>query len=165
MKTIKIGAKSYERFENLFCIGDERFLIFKQYMLQAFECIDKPSFMAMHNRVTKYFNGGDTYRIMVELENFKKSLELSTLNYDAFSICFALMHLDKENGEQMVDFDTEKQLGKLAEMRAEGLTREEVEETVENFMIALPKHFAHYLGMLEIMKEIRKGEISSALRG
>lgn len=164
MKKVKIGEKEYNRLENLFDINDERFLIFKQYMLQVFENIDKPNFLVMHNKVIKHFNANDNYKIIIELENFKKALEMRDLDYDAYSVCFALIHLDIEEKEDLNDYDTDKQLLKLAEMRKSGLSRGDMEEAVENFMIASPKHFAHYLGMLEVMKTIPKEEISSALQ-
>ncbi len=161
MKTVKIGEKEYSRMENIFDIGDERFVVFKQWLLQSFEDIDKPAFLAMHNRITKHFNANDNYRIMVELENYKKSLDLLNLNYDAYSMCFALIHLQTDELQSNTSGDY--QLKKLDEMRKEGLTRGLVEEVVENFISASPKHFQHYLGMLEVMRSLSKGEISNAL--
>ena len=161
MKTVKIGEVEFKRMESVFDIGDERFMVFKQYILQTFENVDKPSFLALHNRIIKAFNAGNNYSIIVELENFKKGLSLAELNYDAFSICFALLHLGE--GEEMQDHGTEKQKEKLKIINASEISRGEIESVVENFMIASPKHFAVYLGMLEAMKEISKGEILNAL--
>ena len=56
MKETTIGKKKYKRMEGIFDIGDERFLVFKQYMLQSFEDVDKPSFLLMHNKIVKFFN-------------------------------------------------------------------------------------------------------------
>ena len=162
MKQVKIGNKEYNQIENIFDIGDERFVVFKQHLLQVFESVNSASFLQMHNRVTKYFNANDSYQIIVELENFKKSLELRELNYDAFSFCFALLHMDKE--EKQEDFGKDYQLRKLEIMRAEGITRGQVEEVVENFMKASPKHFAHYLEVLQIVNSFTKEEVSSALQ-
>jgi len=162
MKSVTIGNKEYKRMENIFDIGDERFVVFKQWLLQTFEEIDKPSFLAMHNRITKFFNGNDTYKIMVELENYKKSLDLLNLNYDAYSFCFALIHI--QEGELQSNTSSDYQLKKLEEMRKdETFNRGLVEEVVENFILASPKHFQHYLGMLEVMRSLSKEEISSAL--
>ncbi len=162
MKSITIGNKEYSRMENIFDIGDERFVVFKQWLLQSFEDIDKPAFLAMHNRITKHFNANDNYRIMVELENYKKSLDLLNLNYDAYSMCFALIHLQTDELQSMVSGDY--QMRKIKEMREEGLTRGLVEEVVENFISASPKHFQHYLEMLEAMRLLSKEEISNALQ-
>jgi hypothetical protein len=74
MKQVKIGNKEYNQIESIFDIGDERFVVFKQHLLQVFENVNNASFLQMHNRITKYFNANDSYQIIVELENFKKSL-------------------------------------------------------------------------------------------
>ena len=142
-------------------IGDERFVVFKQWILQAFENIDKPSFIQMYSRVTKHFNSNDNYNIIIELENFKKAVQLMELNYDAFSFCFALLLLDKD--EKQGDFQSDIQLKKLQEMRDNGLKRGLVEEVVEGFMKASPKHFNHYLVMQEAMKSLSKDDILNGL--
>jgi hypothetical protein len=162
MKQVKIGNKEYNQIESIFDIGDERFVVFKQHLLQVFENVNNASFLQMHNRITKYFNANDSYQIIVELENFKKSLELRDLNYDAFSFCFALLHLEKE--EKQNDFGGDYQLRKLEEMRKNGLNRGQVEDVVENFMKASPKHFGHYLEVLQVLNSFSKEEISSALQ-
>jgi DNA-directed RNA polymerase len=162
MITINFAGKEYKRMENLFDIGDERFVVFKQWLLQVFENIDKPSFIEMYSRIVRNFNANDSYKIMVELENFKKSLELKNLNYDAYSFCFALLHL--QEGELQSMTGSEYQLKKLAEMRKdEVFNRAMVEEVVENFIKASPRHFQHYLEMLEILKTLTKEDISNAL--
>ncbi len=161
MKTVKIGKTEYEQMESPFDIGDERFYVFKQHILKSYEGIDTPSFMVMHNKITKHFNAGDHYKTLVELENFKSALNFGKLNYDSFSFCFALMTM--QEGEKMGDFGKDYQETKLKKMREDGLNRGEVEKVVENFMLAFPKHFAPYLGMLELMKGVSKDEILSAL--
>ena len=65
----------------------------------------------------------------------------------------------------MNDYGKESQEKKLLKMREGGLNREMVEEVVENFMMAFPKHFAPYLGMLELMKSVSKDEILNVLEG
>lgn len=161
MKAIKIGNKEYQQIEDLFDMGDERFVMFKQYISQSFEKLDNPSFLIMFNRVIKNFNSNDVWNIVVELTNFKKTLELKELNYDCFSICFALLHI--KEGEDLKNISADYQLSKLQEMRDEGLSRGLVEEVVENFMKAHPKHFSYYLEVLQMMRYLSKEEISNAL--
>jgi len=49
-------------------------------------------------------------------------------------------------------------------MRKNGLNRGQVEDVVENFMKASPKHFGHYLEVLQVLNSFSKEEISSALQ-
>jgi hypothetical protein len=73
-----------------------------------------------------------------------------------------LLHLEKD--EKQNDFGGDYQLRKLEEMRKNGLNRGQVEDVVENFMKASPKHFGHYLEVLQVLNSFSKEEISSALQ-
>jgi hypothetical protein len=128
--------------------------VFKQYLLQTFEGLDKPLFSSTYGKVTGYFDNGQYADAMIELHNFKKATELAELNYDAISICFALLHLGKDEEQQ--DVSSDKQELKLHAMRNNGLTRGEVEETVTNFIEAHQEQFAVYIQMLEIMRLPKK---------
>lgn len=150
MKTIKIGKEEFQLMQTPFDINDERFVVFKQHFLQVFESIDKPLFAATYSKCMGFHNQGLHSDVVIELTNFKKAIDLKELNYDAYSICFALLCLEK--GEDPKELSTAKHLDKLERMRKAGLTRGLVEETVENFMKASPKTFGVYLAMLEMMK-------------
>ncbi len=150
MKTIKFGKEEFQQIETLFDINDERFNVFKQYLLQIFERIDKPSFLIAFNNYVRAVNENRHADGVVEWYNFKKAQEFKELNYDAYSFCFALLTL--EEGENQRDCSSDRQLKKLDRMRAEGLARGTVEEFVENFIKASPNTFGTYLVMLEMMK-------------
>jgi len=160
MKKLKIGKKEYHLFENLFDISDERFNVFKSYLLQIFENLDNPSFITTFNKYVAFFNNGNHADGLIEWYNFRKAIELKGLNYDAYSMCFALMCM--KEGEDQKDFSANIQLEKLKEMREQGLTRGLVEETVETFIKASPKQFTVYLAMLELMKPQEKEESLNA---
>lgn len=156
MKKITIGKQEYELMQNPFDINDERFVVFKQHLLQVFENLNKPLFAETYSKCISNFNAGQHADTVIELTNFKKAIELKELNYDAYSICFALICLEK--GEDQKDCSTSHQIDKLERMRKDGLNRGFVEETVENFMKASPKTFGVYLAMLEMMKPQLQGE-------
>lgn len=157
MKTVKFGSEEFQQMETLFDMGDERFNVFRQYLLQVFEKIDKPSFLVTFNNYVRAVNDGRHSDGIVEWYNFKKAQELKDLNYDAYSFCFALLHL--EQGEGQRELSSDKQLKKLERMREAGLDRGTVEATVENFLKASPNTFATYLVMLEMMKPNLSEEI------
>jgi hypothetical protein len=150
MRTVKIGSKEYRQCQTPFDIGDERFLIFKQMFLQVFENLDKASFAQAFARYASYFNSGNHADGLIEWHNFKKSVELRDLNYDAYSFCFALITMTAD--ESQSDFASDIQLKKLAEMRENGLSRGQVEDDVRNFIKAFPETFGVYLEVLEMMK-------------
>lgn len=150
MKKVKIGNLEYDRIENMFDINDERFVVFKQYLLQVFESIDKPLFLASYSRYVSFHNSGQHADGLIEWHNFKKAIELKELSYDAYSFCFALLHLEKDEDQRTTSSDFH--LRKLEKMRSQGLSRGEVEGVVENFINAFPEQFAVYLKMLELMK-------------
>lgn len=150
MKNVKIGTKEYRVMETLFDMGDQRFNVFKQHILQAFEDIDKPLFLATYQKVITYFNQGQNADAIIELHNFKKALDLKPFNYDAYSFCFCLMVLNE--GEDMNDTTDATQLPKMEDMRKNGLTRGMIEEEVTNFMKASPNTFGVYLQVLEMTK-------------
>lgn len=150
MKTVEFGKEKFERIETLFDINDERFNVFKQYLLQIFETLDKPSFLITFNNYVKAVNDNRHADGVVAWYNYKKAIELKELNYDAYSFCFALLHL--EQGENQRDCSKDKQEKKLDRMRSNGLDRGQVEAVVEGFIKASPNTFAPYLAMLEILK-------------
>lgn len=150
MKTITIGKKEYKIIESIFDINDERFTVFKQYLLQVFENLDKPSFVATFQKYVTLSNAGQHAEGLIEWYNFKKAVELQEVNYDAYSFCFALLCL--EEGENQRDTSKATHLKKLEEMRSEGLNRGMVEDTVTDFMKASPKQFGAYLEMLEYLQ-------------
>lgn len=151
MKEIKIGKKEYDLMQTPFDIGDERFNVFKQYILQSFDNIDKPLWKSLFSKCKAHYNSNQHSDIIIEMFNFDKSIEIKDFNYDAYSICFALICLEK--GEEQSDFGTDRQLRKLEEMRSNGLTRGMVEQEVENFMTASPRIFSPYLAMLKMIQE------------
>lgn len=157
MKKINIGNLEYNLIENLFDISDERFTVFKQWLLQVFEQIDRPLFAASFSKYVTYHNAGQHADGLIEWYNFKKGSELRELNYDAYSFCFALLCIAE--GENQNDCSKGTQLEKLAAMRQQGLMRGMVEETVENFIKAFPSQFGVYLEMLKIMKTQLSEEI------
>lgn len=148
MKPFKLGKKEYTQIETMFDINDYRFMIFKQYILQTIENIDKPVFLQTYSKYMAYLNAGEHAQGFLEWNNFKKSIELKELNHDAMGICFALLCLEKDEDQQ--ECSKEIQIKKLDEMRANGLSRGQVEETVVNFMKASPKTFGVYLAVLEM---------------
>jgi hypothetical protein len=156
MKSIKIGSKEYDLMQTPFDIGDERAVIFRQFLNQTFELNDNSLWKTTWARCKAYFNSGQQADGIIELYNFDKAVELKELNYDAYSICFCLITLQK--GEEQKDFGLNFQLKKLEEMRNEGLTRGMVEQEVENFLIASPKSYGPYLAVLELMKQNLQGE-------
>lgn len=162
MTTITIGNKEYKLIQSIMDINDERFNVFKQHLLQVFEEMDKASFTRTFEKCIKLHNQGLHAEAIIEWYNFKKATELQTLNYDAYSFCFALLCLDKDEDQR--DCSDSTQLKKLDEMRANGLTRGVVEDTVTNFMNASPRQFGAYLEMLELlqMRQHLTGEISNA---
>lgn len=147
MKTITHGKVQYKRCENVFDINDYRFNDFKSYILQVFEKMDKPVFETQFNKYLAQFNKGQHAEALIDWNNYKKARELKELNYDAYSFCYALMHLAE--GEDALDCSKDTQLKKLTQMREAGLSRGEVEEVVTNFMRASPASFGVYLEMLE----------------
>ncbi len=151
MKKITIGTKEYKMMDNLFDMGDLRFNVFKQHLLQIFENMDKPMFITTYAKVLDYFNKGQHADGIIELNNFKKAIDLKELNYDAYSFCFCL--LIQIEGEDMNDTSEFTQIEtKLKQFREDGLTRGMVEEEVRNFMKASPEAFGVYLELLKLMK-------------
>jgi hypothetical protein len=151
MKKILIGTKEYKLMDSLFDMGDQRFNVFKQHLLQTFESMDKPMFLVSYAKVLDYFNKGQHADGIIELNNFKKAIDLKELNYDAFSFCFCLLILSE--GEDMNDTSEFTHIEtKLKQFRDDGLTRGMVEEEVKNFMKASPEAFGVYLELLKMMK-------------
>ena len=142
--------------ESPFDIGDERFTIFKQNFLQVFENLDKASFNLTFAKYISFFNSGNHADALIEWHNFKKSIDLKELNYDAYSYCFALITLS-ENEDQK-DFSSDIQLKKLQQMREDGLTRGQVEADVINFTKAFPESLGAYLEVLAMMKARQQEE-------
>lgn len=138
--------------ETIFDINDERFTVFKQYLLQSMEHIDKPIFTVAYSKYIGHHNAGNHADGLLEWYNFKKAMELKELNHDAMSVCFALLHLEDDEDQRNCSKDF--QIRKLNDMRENGLSRGLVEEVVENFMNASPKTFAVYLAMLDLMKPV-----------
>lgn len=157
MKLIEFGSEKFQQIETLFDMNDERFNVFKQHLLQVFEKIDQPSFLVSFNKYVAYHNEGRHADGIIEWYNFKKAMEYKELNYDAYSFCFALLTLEKDEDQR--DNSTDRQLKKLERMRINGLTRGVVEATVENFIKASPNTFATYLVMLEMMKPDLQEEV------
>ncbi len=150
MKKIKIGEKEYKMMDSLFDMGDQRFTVFKQHLLQTFENIDKPLFLVTYAKIMDNFNKGQHADGIIELHNFKKAIDLKDLNYDAYSFCFCLLILT--DGEDMNDTSDLTQIEtKLKQFREAGLTRGMVEEEVKNFMKASPGTFGVYLELLKLM--------------
>jgi hypothetical protein len=151
MKKITIGNKEYKLMESAFDIGDQRFVVFKQYILQVFENIDKPLFLQTYAKCMAFHNKNQHADVVIELNDFKRAMDLKELNYDAYSFCFCLLVLT--DGEDMNDTTELTQVEtKLKMFREDGLTRGMVVDVVENFMKASPKEFGVYLQMLELMK-------------
>jgi hypothetical protein len=135
--------------EDMGDINDLRFVVFKQYILQVMERMDNPLWIQTFARYRKHFNAGEHFEAAIELENFTKAIQLNKANYDAYDFCFCLIFL--EPGEDQLDTTDALQLRKLEELRAQGLTRKFVEESVLNFMKASPATFGGYLVVLKSM--------------
>lgn len=149
MKKVKIGKKEYDQMEDVFDMNDERFYMFKTYILQSIQSLDKPLFLQAYSKIMALMNEGKYSDAIIELYNFKKAIELEEVNFDAYSICFALIHLEKDEDQR--DLSQSTQENKLHEMRENGLKRGLVEEVVTNFMKTSPTKFGVYLEMLQMM--------------
>lgn len=150
MKQITIGEKRYDLMETMFDINDERFHIFKQWLLQIFEKVNEPLFLTTYTKYIQNFNSGNHADGLLEWVNYKKAISLKQLNYDAYTYCFALICL--EEGEKQNDISDITHERKIKEMREAGLSRGVVEQAVENFIKASGTILGVYAQMLELMK-------------
>lgn len=129
--------------QNVFDLNDQRFMIFRQYLIQAFEHIDESVFEAVFNEYLQFHNEGRHAEGLIALLNFKKALEMDRnkmLKENPMSMCYALICLRDEDEDQ-TKVGSEYLSEKLKEMRAEGLTRGEVEKAVINFTAESPISF------------------------
>lgn len=149
MKEYKFGKKKFNIIETMFDINDKRFHEFKKYFVQVIEKMDVPAFSETFAKYKNHFDNGRHADGFIEWYNFKKATQLKELDYDAYSFCFALLCLYPDENQQ--DISEDYQHKKLDYLRANGLSRGFVEETVINFMKASPKVFGVFLQMLEIL--------------
>jgi len=133
----------YNICSDVFDLNDQRHMTFKQYLLQAMEHIDEGLFEASYERFRAAFNKGDYSQGLIEMTNFKVALEQKELlTHDACSMCFSLICLDKDEDQMNIDEGPLQE--KLNRMRAQGLTRGQVEDAVINFMSASPTSYGDY---------------------
>src|SRR5687768_12518789 len=111
MKDVILGGETYQQIETPFEIGDERFNVFKRAFLQISEDMGQPAFQTLYDKLKAHLNAGNQFDAVIELDNFKKSIELKSLNYDAFTYCFSLITL--QQGELQKDFDNNYQEKKI----------------------------------------------------
>src|SRR5574337_876181 len=111
MKEIIIGYKRYRLCENAFDMNDKRFMLFKQYLLQTFEQMDKPVFASLYAKFKTNADAGKHSDNIIEMENFRMAIELKQLDFDAYSFCFSLLCLGE--GEESDNVDENFHIQKL----------------------------------------------------
>ena len=152
MKEFKIGKKTYNQIESGYDINNARCKEFTAYLLQAFQQINTPIWIPVWEKIKTLHSKGSHAEVIITLDNFNTGLKFKDLDFDCFSICFALLNLS-ENEDQL-NFSRESQEDKLVEMNANGLNRGVVVETVINFIKTSPEQFGTFLMAMEGLNQI-----------
>ena len=149
MKKIKISKTEYDLCESGYDINYRRFVMFKQYAPMIWEKMDSPLFEVYFDRVKEYFDRGEHTQGFIELLNYKAAINNLENGHDAWSICFALICL--EPGEDQTVLDEATLQKKIKKMMDEGLTADQVYDSVTAFLTAFPAIFPAHLEMLALM--------------
>ena len=153
MKDFTLNNHKYSLMEDVGDINDKRFNYFKMYLLKSLEGIDRPLYKETLEKATEFFNKQKFFQALGQFQNYAQAIEQDGYNDDALSKCFALICLSE--GEDQLNVDESFLNSKLETLWADGLTRAQVEESVQNFTIGSPASFGAYsLMMAEMSKNL-----------
>jgi len=151
MKKITIGKEEYDLCENVDDIFDVRFPVFINYMRMGLEGIDKTLFFKTREEAFELADKGMLYRALKKYDDYYDGIRLEQVNETGFSMCFALICLEKDEDQTNTSEGFLKK--KLKKMRKDGLKRGTVEGAVTNFIKGSPNSFGDLAILVEMMQK------------
>ena len=126
-----------------------RYVKFKQLAPQFWERMDSPLFASYLERFENLHNEGKHAQAYAVLRDYGLAIDMVKQEHDAWGLCFALISYEK--GEEMEFIPSDIELKeKLDRMTKKGLTPDQIQEGVVDFMRASPETFQDHLILLEV---------------
>jgi len=126
-----------------------RYVKFKQLAPQFWEKMDSPLFVSYLERYENLHNEGKHAQAYAVLRDYKLAIDMNQQNYDAWGLCFALIAYEKGEAIGFIPTDVELK-EKLERMTKAGLTPDQIQEGVVDFMKASPETFQDHLILFEV---------------
>jgi len=126
-----------------------RYVRFKQLAPQFWEKMDSPLFAVALEKIEDAFDQGKWMKGYAALKDYGLSIEQCNQDNDAWGLCFALISYEKDEAVDFVPTDIELE-AKLRRMVKNGLTPDQIQEGVMDFMKASPETFQEHLVLFEV---------------
>ena len=126
-----------------------RYVRFKQLAPQFWEKMDSPLFAVYLEKIQDAFDQGKYMKAHAALLDYKLAIDMSQQQYDAWGLCFALISYEKDEDVSYMPNDVELEQ-KLDRMVKNGLTPDQIQEGVMDFMRASPETFQEHLVLFEV---------------
>ena len=126
-----------------------RFVKFKQLAPQFWERMDSPLLSTYIERYENYHNEGKYAQAYGVLKDYQLAVSQMDQDHDAWGLCFALIAYEKDEEMGFIPNDVELR-EKLDRMTKAGLTPDQIQEGVVDFMKASPETFQDHLILLEV---------------
>ena len=126
-----------------------RFVKFKQLAPQFWESMDSPLLASYIERYENYHNEGKYAQAYGVLKDYQLAVSQMSQDHDAWGLCFALISYEKDEEMGFIPNDVELK-EKLDRMTKAGLTPDQIQEGVVDFMKASPETFQDHLILLEV---------------
>jgi len=111
--------------------------------------MDSPLFEVYLEKFNNHHNKGEHAQAHAVLMDYKLAIDMSNQEHDAWGLCFALIAYEKDEEVSFIPNDVELK-EKLDRMTGNGLTPDQIQEGVINFMKASPETFQDHLILLEV---------------
>ena len=127
-------------------INYARYVRFKQLAPQFWVHMDSPLLAAYIEKFEDFHNAGKHAQAYGVLKDYQFAASQMNQKHDAWGLCFAL--ISYEEGEDISFIPNDVELGeKLDRMTQAGLTPDQIQEGVINFMQASPETFQDHLNL------------------
>jgi len=138
-----------------------RYVKFKQIAPQFWEKMDSPLFAVYLEQIQELFNNSKWMQGMAKLMDYKLAIDMSQQDHDAWGLCFALISYEKDEEVSFIPNDVELK-EKLDRMTKDGLTPDQIQDGVVNFMKASPETFQDHLILLEVQSMMTETDLLPA---
>lgn len=127
-----------------------RFVKFKQLAPQFWERMDSPLLASYIEKYENFHNEGKYAQAYGVLKDYQFAVSRANgEKHEAWGLCFALIAYEKDEEMAFIPNDVELR-EKLDRMTGVGLTPDQIQEGVINFMKASPETFQDHLILLEV---------------
>lgn len=105
--------------------------LLRQYQRQVFEGVGNNIFESYYQNIEDHINKGNYAGMIEQVLNYRSSIRIGRLNYDAFDMMLALITL--EDGEDQYCIDEDFFVQKISRMNKAGLTSKQAYDNVVFF--------------------------------